>query len=76
MDTAKSVDCVPSLLSDMKHTLLFSEVLRFTMRSIPSRPERHTSFEKPFCPWPNSDKKLIQTYYCQPTILVCKDHKR
>lgn len=46
MDTAKSVDCVPSLLSDMKHTLLFSEVLRFTMRSITSRPERHTSFEK------------------------------
>lgn len=32
MDTAKSVDCVLSLLSDMKHTLLFSEVLRFTSR--------------------------------------------
>ncbi len=46
MDTAKSVDCVLSLLSDMKHTLLFSEVLRFTMRSITSRPKRHTSFEK------------------------------
>ena len=26
--------------------------------------------------WLNSDKELIQTYYCQPTILVCKDHKR
>lgn len=26
--------------------------------------------------WFNSDKELIQTYYCQPTILVCKDHKR
>ncbi len=48
MDTAKTVDCVLSLLSDMKYTLLFlfSEVLRFTMRSITSRPERHTSFEK------------------------------
>jgi len=30
MDTAKTVDCVLSLLSDMKYTLLFSEVLRFT----------------------------------------------
>ena len=26
--------------------------------------------------WLNSDKERIQTYYCQPTILVCKDHKR
>lgn len=50
MDTAKSVDCVPSLLSDMKHTLLFSEVLRFAIRSITSHPERHTSFEKALLP--------------------------
>ena len=39
MDTAKPVDCVLSLLFDMKYTPTFyfySVILRFTMRSITS----------------------------------------
>lgn len=39
MDTAKSADCVPSLLSDMKHTLFFfSEVLRFAQSEAEAKP--------------------------------------
>ncbi len=38
MDTAKSADCVLSLLSDMKHTLLFSEVLRFAQSEAAAKP--------------------------------------